>query len=165
MNEQLDEKLKELSEIESNKKCHDCGGNVGNAWASLSYGIWLCIDCAGKHRNMGVHNSFVRSTTLDKWTDDQVKVMRAGGNHCASVYFREKNLDKVTIEHRYATKEAHEYSFDLYKRAGVTVPAGFLAPERCVPPKPVQIKPAVVEEEEDDTGLCGCITKLLRKLF
>ena len=47
---------------------------VGPRWASWNLGIFLCIRCAGIHRNLGVHISKVKSVNLDTWTPEQVAV-------------------------------------------------------------------------------------------
>jgi len=58
--------------------CIDCGLPDAD-WASVSYGTYLCVDCAGKHRGLGVHISFVRSTTMDIWSQEQLRRMQLGG--------------------------------------------------------------------------------------
>lgn len=58
--------------------CADCGA-CGVTWASVSHGVYLCVDCAGAHRGLGVHLSFVRSTQIDRWTSAQLRRMRLGG--------------------------------------------------------------------------------------
>ena len=78
--------LKELMKLEGNKECADCTAK-NPTWTSHSMGCFLCIRCAGLHRRMGTDYSKVKSTSLDKWQDDQLERMVKGGNEKHNRYW------------------------------------------------------------------------------
>ncbi|KAH9400516.1 Stromal membrane-associated protein 1 [Tyrophagus putrescentiae] len=82
--------LTELLRDEDNKYCVDCDSK-GPRWASWNLGIFLCIRCAGIHRNLGVHISRVKSVNLDSWTPEQVGSIQNMGNSKARAVY-EANL-------------------------------------------------------------------------
>ncbi|KAG7447474.1 ArfGap-domain-containing protein [Guyanagaster necrorhizus] len=74
-------KLQELVKRDDlgNRVCVDCG-SPNPQWASLSFAVFMCLQCAGMHRGFGVHITFVRSLSMDTWQDDQLRRMQLGGN-------------------------------------------------------------------------------------
>lgn len=71
--------LNSLLALEENKYCADCESK-GPRWASWNLGVFICIRCAGIHRNLGVHISKVKSVNLDQWTEEQVQCVQEIGN-------------------------------------------------------------------------------------
>ncbi|KAL1541928.1 hypothetical protein AAHA92_26085 [Salvia divinorum] len=78
--------LLDLLKQPGNKECADCRSK-GPRWASINLGIFICMQCSGIHRSLGVHISKVRSTTLDTWLPEQVAFMQAMGNEKSNSYW------------------------------------------------------------------------------
>lgn len=71
--------LQRIQSLPGNEVCCDCG-QADPRWASINFGILLCIECSGIHRSLGVHCSKVRSLTLDTWEPELLKLMCELGN-------------------------------------------------------------------------------------
>ncbi|XP_072522573.1 arf-GAP with coiled-coil, ANK repeat and PH domain-containing protein 3b isoform X4 [Salminus brasiliensis] len=71
--------LQRAQSLPGNELCCDCGQSDPR-WASINFGILLCIECSGIHRSLGVHCSKVRSLTLDSWEPELIKLMCELGN-------------------------------------------------------------------------------------
>ena len=67
------------------------------------------MQCAGAHRGLGVHISFIRSLSMDTWSNKQLQLMSVGGNQELELFFEPYHVADLEIQKKYRTKAAYFY--------------------------------------------------------
>ncbi|KIW38591.1 hypothetical protein, variant [Exophiala oligosperma] len=80
--------------------------------ASPKFSTFICLQCAGTHRGLGVHVSFVRSVSMDAFKQAEILRMQYGGNKAWQDFFTKNSpipFDECTIKERYDCEIGEEW--------------------------------------------------------
>merc|ERR1712137_1517004 len=105
-------RIKRLQELSN--YCADCSAS-NPEWASINLGIFICIECSGVHRSMGVHISKVRSVELDRWESETAQFMEEHGGNEKSNQIYEKYLQEPKPTPNATQEERRKFIQEKYE--------------------------------------------------
>lgn len=115
--------LRRLCTRLENKTCFDCMAK-NPTWASSRFGVFICLDCSGSHRQLGTHVTFVRSVLMDSWTVQNLAYMTHGGNAKARAFFKEHGWrdSRGFLAEKYTGRVGSAYKRQLEKTIALSQP-------------------------------------------
>ena len=93
------ETIQKMLKKPENRLCADCK-RPSPSWASINLGVFICINCSGCHREIGVHITKIKSINLDLWDKKILKYFKKINNKIANKYweYHLKNFDFKKIQ-------------------------------------------------------------------
>ena len=126
--------IQEIVSLDENSKCFDCGAQKPK-WSSINNGIFLCLKCAGIHRNLGVNISLIRSLQIDSWDEKQILFLKKGGNEKLKNFLNEYNItSNNSIDEKYKSKASDYYRKNLRNEVEKELNPNFSLKEELIKP-------------------------------
>ena len=126
--------IQEIVSLDENSKCFDCGTQKPK-WSSINNGIFLCLKCAGIHRNLGLNISVIRSLQIDSWNEKQILFLKKGGNEKFKNFLIEYNItSNNSIDEKYKSKASDYYRKNLRNEVEKELNPNFSLKEELIKP-------------------------------
>lgn len=122
-----EEQVGAICALEGNSRCCDCGVSHPE-WASVAFGVLVCLGCSGFHRSLGTGTTTTKSLELDYFTPTQFQYLVQGGN----LKFKQHAVDGRQFA-RYRTLLAEDYREALQQRVEPNAPASLLRKAKQAP--------------------------------
>ncbi|TMW60448.1 hypothetical protein Poli38472_000490 [Pythium oligandrum] len=112
--------------LPGNDRCVDCKA-VYPQWAGVSFGVLLCLACAGKHRALGVQVSFVKSLDMDTWNSTEQRSLEIGGNAKWKAVCAGASISDLAFREMYQSGVAKAYKNRIHMTASQASSNGMTA--------------------------------------
>lgn len=100
--------IRYVENLPGNDQCCDCSSKNDVSWISLNFGVLVCIQCSGIHRDLGVHHSRIQSLTLDNISTANLLIARAMGNNTLNDVM-EATIGNVKLDPDSSMEERYDF--------------------------------------------------------
>lgn len=110
--------LEKLLKKPENKECADCR-RKGPTWASILFGIFICIKCSGFHRELSTSIAKVKSVDLDKWPKGVADLYSKINNKIANEYWEHNlndDLNELIVKIKNDEDKLRSFIFNKYQK-------------------------------------------------
>lgn len=82
-----------MTKYDDNRSCIDCSA-PNPVFTSLNNAVFLCENCANRHKALGPNISLVKSLINTQFSEDEINLLRVGGNYRFKILLNEYGITR-----------------------------------------------------------------------